>query len=149
MACRYSRWTPTLVVLTTVPAAQVIQEAPGGGDRVAGPADDVGGGAYHGSGRARHDGRRVGERVTRRFHDADAGRDIHAELPGWDRLVADTAQLVPRRRPVARERDQPEQASEFGVNDRVGREGRQRCRLPAVAVRGHAELVCATAAVTY
>ena len=61
-------------------AAEVVQEAPGGGDGAGGAGDGLGGGAGGGAGQAGHDRDGVGDRVAGFLHDAGAGRDAGPEL---------------------------------------------------------------------
>jgi len=61
-------------------AAQVVQEAPGGGDGAGGAVDGLGGGAGRGSLRAGHDRDGIGDQVAGFLHRAGAGRDVHPEL---------------------------------------------------------------------
>src|SRR3974377_1874888 len=69
-------------------AAQVVQEAAGGGDGVGAAAEGLRGGAGRGPGQAGHDRGGVDHRVAGFLDDAAAGREVRAEsargggLPG-------------------------------------------------------------------
>jgi len=60
-------------------AAQVVQEAAGGGDGVGAAAEGLRGGVGRGPGHAGHDRGGVGHRVAGFLGDAGAGRDVRAE----------------------------------------------------------------------
>ena len=96
-------------------AAQVVQEAPGGGNGADRPVDGLGGGAGRGSLRAGHDRDGVGDQVAGFLHGAGAGWDVHPELGRVGGLGADVIQLRPDRGRVARVGDQAEQAAGLGA----------------------------------
>src|SRR5690348_17487122 len=61
-------------------AAQVVQEAPGGGDGTGGAMGGHEGGAGGGAGQAGKCRGRVDDGVAGLLHDAGAGRDVHPEV---------------------------------------------------------------------
>src|SRR6202011_4253020 len=87
-------------------AAQVVQEAPGGGDGAGRAVDGLGGGAGRGSLHAGHDRDGVGDQFAGVLHGAGAGRDVNPELVRVGGLGADVVQLRPDRECVAGVRDQ-------------------------------------------
>src|SRR5579871_4348261 len=93
-------------------AAQVVEEAPGGGDGAGGTADGLGGGADRGPGQAGGDREDVGQQVTGFLEDAGAGRQVRTER-GRVRVTAgpdgDVVQFPLAGRDVAVVRDQAEQ----------------------------------------
>ena len=76
-------------------AAQVVQEAPGGGDGAGRAVDGLGGGAGRGPGQVGHDRDVVGDPVSGFLHGAGAGRDVHPELVRAGGLGPDVVQLRP------------------------------------------------------
>src|ERR1700728_4615620 len=74
-------------------AAQVVQEAPGGGDGAGRAVDGLGGGAGRGSLHAGDDRGGVGDQVAGFLHDAGAGRDVHPELVRGGGVRADVVLL--------------------------------------------------------
>src|SRR5216110_330467 len=88
MSCPRTRRRPLAPAATVINAAcsylamaaQVVQEAPGGGDGAGRAVDGLGGGAGRGSLHAGHDCGGVGDQVAGFLHGAGAGRDMHPEL---------------------------------------------------------------------
>src|SRR6266496_820856 len=96
-------------------AAQVVQEAAGGGDGVGAAAEGLRGGAGRGPGQARYPRGGVDQRVAGFLDDAGAGRDVRAEsgrVRGTAGLRGDVVQFPPFRGGVAVVRDQPERSEE-------------------------------------
>src|SRR5689334_5582386 len=95
-------------------AAQVVQEAPGGGDGTGRAVDGLRGGAGRGSPHTGHDRGGVGDPVSGFLHGAGAGRDVQPELARVGGFRADVVQLRPDRERVAGVGDQAEQAAGRG-----------------------------------
>src|ERR1700685_2965058 len=99
-------------------AAQVVQEAAGGGDGVGAAAEGLRGGAGRGPGPAGYPRGGVDPRVAGFLEDAGAGRDVRAEsgrVSGIAWLRGDAVQFPPFRGGVAVVRAQPEQAARLRV----------------------------------
>ena len=121
MSCPRTRRRPLVPAATVINAAcsclamaaQVVQEAPGGGDGAGRAVDGLGGGAGRGS---LHpgDGRDgVGEQIAGRLDEAGTGWDVHLELVRVDGLGADVIQLRPDRQGVVGVAEQAEQAKRY------------------------------------
>ena len=130
----------------SAPAAEIVEEAPGGGHGAGRPL----GGADRASGRARGDRADVDKGVAGFFHRRDVRPGIRAEL-GWYRPARRPGPATPTTmracRPRRRVGDEPEQAAVLGVHDRVSGEENQPPSVQVLGPAGHGELVCATAPV--
>ena len=81
-------------------AAEVVQEAPGGGDGAGGAVDGLEGGTGRGAGQAGNCRGVIGDGVAGFLHDAGAGRDVRAEsgrVSGIAGLRGDVVQFPPFR----------------------------------------------------
>src|SRR5947208_2124389 len=125
-------------------AAQVVQEAAGGGDGVGAAAVGLRGGAGGGPGQAEYVRGVVDQRVAGFLDDAGARRDVRAEsgrVRGTARLRGDVVQFPPFRGGVAVVRDQPEQAAGLGVHDRVDRVEHRRPLVRPTVAAGYPQVV--------